>query len=831
MYACQPIVVSRVFWLALLCLGSSVAPPPVLGSDDEIIVSARKREERLQEVPLSIATFDADALRARNIQSVYDVATFTPNFNFNRNSVGRRLDAPSIRGQFTPLQNFGSEGNVAFFVDGVYVSGTAASLTADNLERIEILRGPQAALFGRAAFAGAVNYVTREPGSDLEGQVYLKAGEGNDFKTSAFVSGPLGSDRLRGLISASWESFDGEWSNNLIPCAPGQTAADGCQDFRSEYPVYQAFWGPGQPPSLNQPDFTPLGGESSWNVTTKLNFIATDNLSITLKADFTGSDDEHYASLFQPDLNCYVPGDPDDPRADITRATSPGWRCGEIAAAGLSAVMNIADLREGATSSEGTAAPAPFIGTRTDTQRYLAEAVLALEGWDLTGRATLNRQELESYRDLDRSPYLGPLWLNLFASGELQRWDDHSFEVRATSSQDEGMRVTAGAYYFSSEAESYQREFTGFCNRVEYGLPEVNGRRSWTLDGRKENLAFFGGVDVDLVDDVTLSVEGRYARDSPEQRAANGVVAEANFYSFTPRVTVQWQLTGEANVYALAAKGNKPGGFFFGYFDAPVVRAQTEEALANGRARIKEEEAWTYEVGAKTRWFDRRLTANISLYYIDWKNQAINEIDFIEWECPDTGLGAPVQSSFIRNAGKSEVTGGEVELSLAVTDNLLLAVNYGLARTELKNFNSLVIDGLVDPAVLAAQGRLGNNAAGNEAPRVPEHTLSASATWSRPFGDRGANWFLRGDYVYNSRSWVDAENEAYVGALNLVNTRIGVENDAWTATLYVDNLTDDDTPLLVSEFPNFGPFPDITSAFHVSPRRSRSAGITLTHRF
>ena len=106
------------------------APAPANAQEqlDEVLVSARKREENLQEVPLSVAVFDTEALRERNIQSVYDVATFTPNFSFQRNSVGRRLDAPSIRGQFTPLQNFGSEGNVAFYVDGAYVSGTASGL-------------------------------------------------------------------------------------------------------------------------------------------------------------------------------------------------------------------------------------------------------------------------------------------------------------------------------------------------------------------------------------------------------------------------------------------------------------------------------------------------------------------------------------------------------------------------------------------------------------------------------------------------------------------------------------------------------------------------------
>ena len=286
-------------------------PPPVSAQEgiDEIVVTSRKREERLQEIPLSVTVFDTEALRERNIQSAYDVATFTPNFSFNRNSVGRRLDAPSIRGQFTPLQNFGSEGNVAFFVDGAFVSGTASGLTVDNLERIEIVRGPQVAQFGRGAFAGAVNYITKAPNPDeIEGQVYLKAGEERDFKTSGFLSGPLIGDKLLFFASASWESFDGEWQNSLNPCTAGQTAADGCVEFA---PNYKPFWPEdGQPPSLNKNDFTPLGGESTWNVTGKLTWKPLDNLTINLKSEYTEADDEHYASLFQPELNCYLPGDP-----------------------------------------------------------------------------------------------------------------------------------------------------------------------------------------------------------------------------------------------------------------------------------------------------------------------------------------------------------------------------------------------------------------------------------------------------------------------------------------------------------------------------------------
>ena len=815
---------TRGFATLALCIAIAAELPLPASAQEkltEIVVSARKREERLQEVPLSIQVFNTEALRERNIQSAYDVATFTPNFNFNRNAVGRRLDAPSIRGQFTVSQNFGFEGNVAFYVDGAYVSGTASGLTADNLERVEVLRGPQVAQFGRGAFAGAINYVTKAPNPrELEGQVYLKAGESNDFKTSGYLSGPLIEDKLLFFASASWESFDGEWQNSLNPCQAGEAAADGCVAIS---PKYRSFWPNGQPPSTVKDDFTPLGGESTWNTTGKLVWNALDNLAVTVKAEHTEADDQHYASLFHPELNCYVPNQPDDPRAATTAPGSPGWWCGEIKPDGLRAVMNIADLREGATSIYGTALPAPFIGTQTSTNRYLAEGKLDLAGWNVTALGTLNRQRLESYRDLDRSPYLGPIFVNLFASGEIQTFDDESIELRTNSPQDKPIRGQAGVYYFTANSQGYQREYTGFCNRLEYGLPTIDGNQSWTLNAAKENLSFFGGLDYDVAEDVTLSVEGRYAKDSPVQKAANGITASQSYYSFSPRVTAKWQVTEDVNVYGLVAEGNKPGGFNYSYFDAPVIREATEAALASGQARVKEEQAWTYEVGAKTQWLDRRLTANIAVYYIDWTNQAINEMHGIPWFCPDhPELGTTeVQQLTISNAGKSRVVGTEVELSLAATDNLLLTLNYGLQDTELQEFSSLTLFSLT-----------GNgDASGNEAPRVPKHTITASAMWRQPLGDRGAEWFLRSDYVYNSKTWLDAENEAYVGDLNLMNARIGIETPRWLAAFYVDNVLDDETPLLATEFPDFNKFPTTKSAFHIVPRRSRSAGVALTLRF
>lgn len=839
-------VVSRLRHLLVVMTALATAwPINTFAQVEEIIVTARKREESLQEVPLSITAFDTQALRDRNIQSVFDLAAFTPNFSFNRNTVGRRLDAPNIRGQFNPLQNYGLEGNAGFFVDGVFVSGIASTLTVDNLERVEILRGPQSAQFGRSTFAGAVNYITRQASNEFDSEVYLKAGEERDYKTSAWASGPILRDKLLFMVSASWESFDGEWRNELRPCSQTPVPAN-CTDVTraGTFPWTDASGQPlEQPVSGFKNDTTGIGGESAWNVTGKLTWQALDNLAINLKVDHSESDDEHFASLFAPELNCYDPRNPLDPKAAITRTDfdgqdtprSPGWFCGEVVADGHRALMNIADLREGATSYYGTAAPAPFIGTQTETDRYLIEGILDLSGWTVVARWADNSQDLEQYRDLDRSPYLGPLFVNLFDAGEYQTFDDNSAELRVSTPVDQPVRATVGGYYYDAENKGYQREFTGFCGRTEYGKPLINGAPSWTLDKDARNLAGFGSVEADISPTWILAVEARYAQDTPEQHSANGISAKDTYRSFTPRVTLTWKPGADFRVYGLVAKGNKPGGFFYAFFDAPVTPEATLEGLANGRARIKEEEAWTYEFGAKTQWLDRRLTANASIYYIDWTNQAINQVENVDWTCLDpSGVynTTPIANNFVANAGKSRVVGGEVELSMAVTENLSMSINYGLADTELDEFNSLVIDNLVKRDVLIAAGRYGNNASGNEAPNVPKHSVSAYTVYRRALGDRGAEWFTRADFIYQSKRWVDSENEAYIGEPKIVNGRIGVDNGTWTATIYADNMLDDDTPALASQFPNFSGFPfDIRSAFHIVPRRGRNYGLTLQYRF
>ena len=818
----------RALWW--LSIGSWVACIPMAASAqaiEEIVVTVRKREEALADVPLSVAAFDAEQLRARNINNAYDLATFTPNFNFSPNIIGRQLDAPNIRGQFSPLLGgspaIGSS-NVAFYVDGVFITGTSSTLPIENLERVEVLRGPQAAQFGRSAFAGAVNFITRAPTNNFEGEVNARMGEDADYNLGGFLSGPIIKDKLLFFVSGTYETWDGEWNNALVPCATAAEDGDGCTWVTNNF---LGTW-PELPASATTPNFSKLGGEETWNVTGKIEWRPRDDLGFSFKASHTETNDDHYAAFFEDETNCFLPGQNGNP------ATSPGWFCGELKIDGLQNQMNIADFGAGASSIYGTVARAPFAGSESETKRYLVEVFYDPGEWSIVARYANNEQVVEQYRDLDRGPYLGPADINVFDGGQKNDFNDESFEFRVSSPQDYRFRATGGLYYYSSDETAFQRDFTGIC-RFNYGDPRIGPggqelyegdpgysttRPSPVGDAHVTNEAVFGSVEYDITPYLTASVEGRYAKDTPKRKSPRGVSEQDDFESFSPRYTLTYRPNDDLTLYGLAAKGNKPGGFFFAYFDVDVDPAVTRAGIDDGDALFEEEEAWTYEIGAKTSWLDGRLAFNASLFYIDWTNQAINENVNIPTLCNGVALDEPNRILF--NAGESRVYGMEMDMQFAATTNLLLSLAYGLQDTKLEDFNSLTYAELT-----GGDG----DVSGNEAPRVPKHNVTASATYARSLNTT-IDWFVRTDWVYESDQWISAVNEAKIGETYLWNAKLGIENSGLVASVYVDNILDEDAPVLVSDFPNFRNFPrPPTTSFPLAPRRGRNYGVSLTYRF
>jgi outer membrane receptor protein involved in Fe transport len=181
---------------------------------EEVTVTARKVSERLQDVPIAITAFTADGIVEAGLTDLNDIARFTPGVNFE-NQFGRRDTTfnTSIRGVSSVSAGALSFKPFANFVDGVYVRGSLEDFDLSDIERVEILRGPQAALYGRATESGAINYITRKPTNDFEGAAMASWGGFRDQHESLRVSGPIVNDLLFFNVNASYYSRDGEYYN------------------------------------------------------------------------------------------------------------------------------------------------------------------------------------------------------------------------------------------------------------------------------------------------------------------------------------------------------------------------------------------------------------------------------------------------------------------------------------------------------------------------------------------------------------------------------------------------------------------------------------------
>ena len=202
---------------SVLCsLAGGMAATPSLAADslalEEVIVTARKRAESLQEVPMAITAFTSADIENAGLRNVADVANLTPGFNMQP-LFGGDASTPVIRGLSTTI----GEPNVGFFIDGVYTGSrlTMTRLMGPFVERIEIAKGPQSALYGRNTFGGAINYVTRRPGDEFEGEVEASYGSDGKQDYRATFGGPIGDSNFGYRVGALYDEFDGFYKNEL----------------------------------------------------------------------------------------------------------------------------------------------------------------------------------------------------------------------------------------------------------------------------------------------------------------------------------------------------------------------------------------------------------------------------------------------------------------------------------------------------------------------------------------------------------------------------------------------------------------------------------------
>jgi len=361
---------------------------------DEIIVSARKRNENIQEIPVSVTALTGDFIDEANINNVVDIADFTPGFSF-ASAFGRQGDRPVIRGQ----SSIQGPANAAFFVDGVYISGSAQSILLDNLERVEVIKGPQSAIYGRATFAGAINYITKRPTNEMEGKVSFTIGEHENFEASGFLSGAITEDKLFFNIGGKFYNFGGDYENSF-PGLEGES----------------------------------IGQEQTFTINTALFFNPTETFEAIFKFDYSEDNDGHYAIGLQPgsENNCFL-------------GVARQYFCGEI------------EIPEGAPRLETNFFDRDA-GIKRDTLRTSLTLNADVGGHTLTSITAYSKRDTRAIQD---QTYAGEDNRGFFRFGFITDDDTDlktfSQELRITSPGDQDFRYLFGAYYFSESSETFSR--------------------------------------------------------------------------------------------------------------------------------------------------------------------------------------------------------------------------------------------------------------------------------------------------------------------------------------------------------------------------------------
>lgn len=742
---------------------------------EEITVTSRKRAENIQDIPLSISAFTVDQLREQGISNIHQLAEQTAGFAMDK-GFGRFFDRPVIRGQSSILGNQ----NASFFVDGVFVANSISSTTIDSLERIEVVRGPQAALFGRATFAGAINYITKRPTEEHEGQFNGKYGSHQDTKASVWMSGPVIEDKLYYFAAANWDYYGGEWNNNLAP--------NSANNAKFNLPFLPAFR-----VAPTRGDTSKLGTEETQDLTFKLLAKPSETVELTFKGSYSQVDDSHYPRTLagRDEHNCLNPIN----AGGTAPNTSAGWICGELEARDPTtgqprqAVLNIPDFVDGLVNDFGTVIDPAKPGLQRESWRWLAQADIDIGDWGLMTRAAYNKDDENTAFDGDTIGERAVFGTGLLQAAFTNDFRDYSLELQVTSPQEERLRGLAGLTYYDEE-EIAQNRTIG----TSFGPIPGTFDRVQPVTSTVENWSVYAHVEYDLTEDLTFVAEGRYSEDTIGAIAPVTSTDESvKFTSFAPRISLDYQMNDDLLFYGLVSKGTKPGGFNDGLFDESD--ASIAAARANGTIAFEEETSWNYEAGMKSTLMDGRATFNVSGYFIDWSNQTLtNIIEVIDRQ------GATSSAPILVNLGATEIWGGEVEGNWVATDELTLGFGYGLANSTIKRFNDdqhALLTGEDDPTLAN-----GGNVSGNQLPKSPKHTLNLNGTY-RDSLSADADWFIRADLNIESKRYTSVSNFQHNGDSYKLNLRMGVEADNWKLTGYITNALNDLTPNNILRFRDY----------------------------
>ncbi len=776
--------------------------------DAEIVVTARKRNEVMQDVPIAIRVIDDKTIEREGLRTVEDLSRQVPGLTYD---MGGFLNdtRPAIRG----MQSERGRPSVAILLDGLDLSGenmviagggAAVNTQLFDLERIEVVKGPQSVLWGRNAFAGAINFVSRSPQMELEGRVNAEIAGGGLYAIDGAINLPLIKDRVALRVNGVFSDRDGFYRN---PVTGGK-----------------------------------LGANRTEGLGAALLVKIADGLDLTaryIRLDQRMS--EMPTALLTANTRLPVPGG--------RFAPAPG------APSILPCPANLAGLSppQQVNCTRGTFAGAvsareqdidlsadPFTGAPMRGMT-LAQDIATLQlrwtgDWgSLTYRFGHLDNESTLEQDGDYSNFAGPpgfvLSLNAFQVLDFRnRTFDHELRFNRRFGK---VDVLIGGQIFSETSSVTNRAqfwlrnsasplagppfFLSSAPKPDFAFPQTTERNTdyvgvyasaeWEMTDRLklaaevrwnyEELRFaipgFRIQDVSLSQLVPVCLPGQANGSLPGPGQVVACPRDATLKSerLTPRFTLEYRASDDVLLYASFSEGFKPGGY------------NTNEIIEFNDQQYQPERVKAYEAGIKSMWLDNRLTLNADAYFNDYTDQQIG----VQQASTSQG-GAVVVGSGIVNAGKVRIYGAEVDLDLRATDWLRLGVNYAYTHATFERFVQGPPPGspaqaFTDCGVPSGQsssdqfraeaGNICGDFSGNDVGRSPRHAVFLTGEVRQPLGSSGASWFTILNGQGRSQRFVDEANLSTLPGYWRVGARIGVEWRNSSILAYVDNIFDNRT--------------------------------------
>jgi iron complex outermembrane receptor protein len=714
---------------------------------EEVIVTAQKREENLQDTPISVTAFTADAIEVLGFRQSVDITAQTPNFSVGYPNGDTGVPAPFMRG--VGLNDFGvlNQGPIAAYTDQTYISSNAAQIfQLLDVERVEVLRGPQGTLYGRNATGGAVNYVSRRPTLEWDGWARAGGGSWGSTKLEGAVGGPIG-DKTAFRVSLLKSDSDGWMKNRLT--GNDQQGID----------------------------------ELAWRVL--LESEATENLNILVNVHGgkTQSDSPQYRHL------------------GVWEADGSGNMCsnGDILAGNCVDIFGYSE-QAAYTTLNGVDVPATpgydeanyDFEERNDTDFWGASVTLdwAVSGYVITSITSYD--EMDDFRPEETDD--GP---NDILTGELAVDQETFSQEFRIALQTDNVSWIAGLYYLNDEATDNTafdilRDFRPFFVGDDVSCSAPAGNPSGfcpeefifkTKSGTKQEItstALYVDASIKLTERLTFNGGLRYTDEEIDHasyfffdeseagfpaRPGFPDSASNDYKNVSGRLLLDFQMTDDLLFYGGISTGFKAGGI---------------QSTSDGIAPYDEEELVSYEIGFKTMLVDGRVRFNGSVFRYDYSDLQVFAFVIVD------GIGF----STISNAADATNFGAELELQWLPTDNLFVNLGLGILNTEYEDF------------ILPS-----GDFSGNEITMSPELTLNGLIQYDIQLGDNGVIT-LQTDFNYQDEVWFDALNNPLLSedAYWLWNARVSwtSTDEKWEVAAFGRNLGDEQYMVYAFDLSFFG---------------------------